>query len=65
MVRFIVVDFVQDKDIILTEEHVMEGLTCIVSVIVPKPEFEGQTQVRKIIVIVNPPLWKSYLCSKL
>ncbi|CAH8269987.1 unnamed protein product [Arabidopsis lyrata] len=37
---------VEDKDIILTEEHVMEGLTCIVSVIVPKPEFEGQTQTR-------------------
>ncbi|AED90699.1 ELM2 domain [Arabidopsis suecica] len=35
---------VEDKDIIFTEEHVMEGLTCIVSVIVPKPEFEGQTQ---------------------
>lgn len=58
MVRFIVVDFVQDKDMLLSEEHVMEGLTCAVSVIVPKPEFEGQTQVRKIIVIVIPPIWQ-------
>ncbi|KAL1201488.1 DNA gyrase subunit B [Cardamine amara subsp. amara] len=37
---------VKEKDIILSAEHVMEGLTCVVSVIVPKPEFEGQTQTR-------------------
>ncbi|XP_010423631.1 PREDICTED: uncharacterized protein LOC104708712 isoform X2 [Camelina sativa] len=37
---------VEDKDVILSEEHVIEGLTCIVSVIVPRPEFEGQTQTR-------------------
>ncbi|XP_010490912.1 PREDICTED: uncharacterized protein LOC104768601 isoform X2 [Camelina sativa] len=37
---------VEDKDIILSEDHAIEGLTCIVSVIVPRPEFEGQTQTR-------------------
>ncbi|XP_023635997.1 AT-rich interactive domain-containing protein 1 isoform X2 [Capsella rubella] len=39
-------NLVEDKDIILSEEHLIEGLTCIVSVIVPRPEFEGQTQTR-------------------
>ncbi|KAF8118872.1 hypothetical protein N665_0002s0174 [Sinapis alba] len=34
------------KDITLSGEHIREGLTCIVSVVVPKPEFEGQTQTR-------------------
>ena len=35
----------QDKDITLSGEHVREGLTCVVSVKVPNPEFEGQTKV--------------------
>ncbi|CAN8297971.1 unnamed protein product [Cochlearia groenlandica] len=37
---------VKDNIITFGCEHVMEGLTCIVSVIVPNPEFEGQTQTR-------------------
>nr|CAD1829116.1 unnamed protein product [Ananas comosus var. bracteatus] len=36
----------REKDIILSGEHVREGLTCIVSVKVPNPEFEGQTKTR-------------------
>ncbi|XP_042373785.1 DNA gyrase subunit B, chloroplastic/mitochondrial-like [Zingiber officinale] len=37
----------KDKDIInLSGEHVREGLTCIISVKVPNPEFEGQTKTR-------------------
>ncbi|KAJ6992226.1 hypothetical protein NC653_015554 [Populus alba x Populus x berolinensis] len=35
-----------DKDISLSGEHVREGLTCIISVKVPSPEFEGQTKTR-------------------
>ena len=35
----------QEKDINLSGEHVREGLTCIVSVKIPNPEFEGQTKV--------------------
>lgn len=35
----------QDKDLSLSGEHVREGMTCIVSVKVPNPEFEGQTKV--------------------
>jgi DNA gyrase B len=38
----------QDKDLSLSGEHVREGLTCIVSVKVPNPEFEGQTKVINI-----------------
>ena len=38
----------QDKDESLSGEHVREGLTCIISVKVPNPEFEGQTKVRSI-----------------
>lgn len=38
----------QEKDINLSGEHVREGLTCIVSVKVPNPEFEGQTKVTAI-----------------
>ncbi|XP_054811838.1 DNA gyrase subunit B, chloroplastic/mitochondrial [Prosopis cineraria] len=37
---------VKDKDIALSGEHVREGLTCIVSVKVRNPEFEGQTKTR-------------------
>ncbi|KAL0708225.1 hypothetical protein Bca4012_074651 [Brassica carinata] len=35
---------IKEKDISLSGEHVREGLTCIVSVKVPDPEFEGQTK---------------------
>ncbi|KAF5474265.1 hypothetical protein F2P56_006178 [Juglans regia] len=37
---------IKDKDIALSGEHVREGLTCVVSVKVPNPEFEGQTKTR-------------------
>ncbi|KAI3436993.1 DNA gyrase subunit B [Psidium guajava] len=37
---------IKDKDINLSGEHVREGLTCVVSVKVPNPEFEGQTKTR-------------------
>ncbi|XP_051138643.1 DNA gyrase subunit B, chloroplastic/mitochondrial-like [Andrographis paniculata] len=37
---------VKDKDVSLSGEHVREGLTCVVSVKVPNPEFEGQTKTR-------------------
>ncbi|XP_039047526.1 DNA gyrase subunit B, chloroplastic/mitochondrial-like [Hibiscus syriacus] len=37
---------VKDKDISLSGEHVREGLTCIISVKVSNPEFEGQTKTR-------------------
>ncbi|KAM5578082.1 DNA gyrase subunit B, chloroplastic/mitochondrial [Rosa sericea] len=37
---------IKDKDITLSGEHVREGLTCVVSVKVPNPEFEGQTKTR-------------------
>ncbi|KAK4794828.1 hypothetical protein SAY86_012822 [Trapa natans] len=37
---------IKDKDITLSGEHVREGLTCIISVKVPDPEFEGQTKTR-------------------
>ncbi|KAL4020682.1 hypothetical protein IC575_019463 [Cucumis melo] len=36
----------KDKDISLSGEHVREGLTCVVSVRVRNPEFEGQTKTR-------------------
>ncbi|KAK4481762.1 hypothetical protein RD792_012673, partial [Penstemon davidsonii] len=36
----------KDKDITLSGEHVREGLTCVISVKVPNPEFEGQTKTR-------------------
>ncbi|KAG8367000.1 hypothetical protein BUALT_Bualt16G0026900 [Buddleja alternifolia] len=37
---------IKEKDISLSGEHVREGLTCIISVKVPNPEFEGQTKTR-------------------
>ncbi|KDP29252.1 hypothetical protein JCGZ_16641 [Jatropha curcas] len=37
---------IKEKDINLSGEHVREGLTCIISVKVPSPEFEGQTKTR-------------------
>lgn len=37
---------IKEKDVSLSGEHVREGLTCIVSVKVPNPEFEGQTKTR-------------------
>lgn len=36
----------KDKDLTLSGEHIREGLTCIISVKVPNPEFEGQTKTR-------------------
>ncbi|KAE8726925.1 DNA gyrase subunit B [Hibiscus syriacus] len=44
---------IKDKDISLSGEHVREGLTCIISVKVSNPEFEGQTKTR----LGNPELW--------
>ncbi|XP_027360918.1 DNA gyrase subunit B, chloroplastic/mitochondrial-like isoform X2 [Abrus precatorius] len=38
---------IKDKDITLSGEHVREGLTCVVSVKVSNPEFEGQTKLGK------------------
>ncbi|KAJ4971276.1 hypothetical protein NE237_004375 [Protea cynaroides] len=37
---------IKEKDISLSGEHVREGLTCVVAVKVPNPEFEGQTKTR-------------------
>ncbi|KAF0897895.1 hypothetical protein E2562_001607 [Oryza meyeriana var. granulata] len=37
---------IKDKDISLSGEHVREGMTCIIAVKVPNPEFEGQTKTR-------------------
>ncbi|KAM3248434.1 DNA gyrase subunit B, chloroplastic/mitochondrial [Capsicum annuum] len=37
---------IKEKDINLSGEHVREGLTCVVAVKVPNPEFEGQTKTR-------------------
>ncbi|KMT15187.1 hypothetical protein BVRB_3g063000 [Beta vulgaris subsp. vulgaris] len=36
----------KDKDLTLSGEHIREGLTCVISVKVPDPEFEGQTKTR-------------------
>ncbi|KAL9237915.1 hypothetical protein vseg_012408 [Gypsophila vaccaria] len=36
----------KDKDLTLSGEHIREGLTCVISVKVPNPEFEGQTKTR-------------------
>ncbi|KAI0520098.1 hypothetical protein KFK09_007563 [Dendrobium nobile] len=37
---------IKEKEISLSGEHVREGLSCIISVKVPSPEFEGQTKTR-------------------
>ncbi|PON34391.1 DNA gyrase, subunit B [Parasponia andersonii] len=37
---------IKEKDITLSGEHVREGLTCVISIKVPNPEFEGQTKTR-------------------
>jgi DNA gyrase subunit B len=37
---------IKEKDISLSGEHVREGLTCVISVKVRNPEFEGQTKTR-------------------
>lgn len=37
---------IKEKDISLSGEHVREGLTCVISVKVTNPEFEGQTKTR-------------------
>ncbi|XP_019188056.1 PREDICTED: DNA gyrase subunit B, chloroplastic/mitochondrial-like [Ipomoea nil] len=37
---------IKEKDISLSGEHVREGLSCVISVKVPNPEFEGQTKTR-------------------
>ncbi|KAM1079791.1 hypothetical protein EV1_014394 [Malus domestica] len=37
---------IKEKDITLSGEHVREGLTYVISVKVPNPEFEGQTKTR-------------------
>ncbi|XXG77334.1 hypothetical protein AAC387_Pa08g1506 [Persea americana] len=37
---------IKEKDISLSGEHVREGLTSVISVKVPNPEFEGQTKTR-------------------
>ncbi|KAG9148559.1 hypothetical protein Leryth_023397 [Lithospermum erythrorhizon] len=37
---------IKEKDISLSGEHVREGLTCVISVKVSNPEFEGQTKTR-------------------
>lgn len=37
---------IKDKEINLSGEHVREGLTCVISIKVPNPEFEGQTKTR-------------------
>lgn len=36
----------KDKELTLSGEHIREGLTCVISVKVPNPEFEGQTKTR-------------------
>lgn len=37
---------IKEKELNLSGEHVREGLTCVISVKVPNPEFEGQTKTR-------------------
>lgn len=61
--------FFQDKDISLSGEHVREGLTCVVSVRVRNPEFEGQTKVLfqnyvnlNVCVVVLASLYCDYIC---
>lgn len=63
--------FFQDKDISLSGEHVREGLTCVVSVRVKNPEFEGQTKVLylfqkfckfKILILMSLPGYTAIIC---
>lgn len=53
--RLPVAGAVQEKDANLVGEHVREGLTCVVSVKVADPEFEGQTKTR----LGNPEVRKT------
>ncbi|KAL3637148.1 hypothetical protein CASFOL_019447 [Castilleja foliolosa] len=46
---------IKEKDISLSGEHVREGLTCVISVKVRNPEFEGQTKTR----LGNPEVRKA------
>ncbi|KAL3632568.1 hypothetical protein CASFOL_025552 [Castilleja foliolosa] len=46
---------IKEKDISLSGEHVREGLTCVISVKVQNPEFEGQTKTR----LGNPEVRKA------
>ncbi|XP_043721550.1 DNA gyrase subunit B, chloroplastic/mitochondrial-like [Telopea speciosissima] len=39
-------NIIKEKDISLSGEHVREGLTCVIAVKLPNPEFEGQTKTR-------------------
>jgi DNA gyrase subunit B len=39
-------EILKEKDVNLTNEDVVEGLTAIVSVKVPEPQFEGQTKAK-------------------
>lgn len=48
---------IQDKDINLSGEHVREGLTCVISVKVPNPEFEGQTKVLSTAIFTWNFIW--------
>ena len=41
------------EDISLSGEHVREGLTCVISVKVLNPEFEGQTKVLYFIQLLG------------
>lgn len=49
----IIICSLQEKDITLSGEHVREGLTCVVSVKVPNPEFEGQTKVLPTVYLIG------------
>ncbi|KAL0728661.1 hypothetical protein Bca4012_024754 [Brassica carinata] len=44
----------KEKDINLNGEHVREGLTCIVSVKIPNPEFQDQTKMYLRALFPNP-----------